>query len=187
MMRHTSALLVSFALFLFVVSCKKSSSSPKPSNSVTGNWKFVNMNVHSQANATIGGGLTTVTTANYITVNNAGTISFTTDSMAVSGLTYSVDTIATTIGYFNGVPTDTLALPYSSTLPATSASVNYVLVSSDSLYFPNGGIAPAGLTSAGSGARYVFSGDTLVLTSSVTNTTGNEVQTGTAVIKLVKQ
>ncbi len=186
-MRLTSTLLVSFSLLLIVVSCKKSSNSSKPSNAVTGNWKFINMNVQSQTNTTVGGGVTTITTANYITVNNAGTISFTTDSMAVSGLTYSVDTISTTIGYYNGVPTDTVTLPFSATLPATSASVNYVLVSSDSLYFPNGGIAPTGLTSAGSGARYVFSGDTLELTSSVTNITSGEVQSGTAVIKLLKQ
>lgn len=186
-MRNTLALLVSFSLLLIVVSCKKSSNSTKPSNGVTGNWKFINMNVQSQTNVTLGGGVTSVTTANYVTVNNAGTISFTTDTMAVTGLTYSVDTISTTIGYFNGVPTDTLTEPFSATLPATSAAVNYTVVSSDSLYFPNGGIAPTGLSSTGSGAHYVVKGDTLVLTSSVTNTTSGEVQSGTAVIKLLKQ
>lgn len=186
-MRITLTFLVSCTILLFVFSCKKSSNSSKPSNAVTGNWKFINMNVQSQTNATVGGGITTVTTANYITVSNAGTISFTTDTMTVSGLTYSVDTISTTIGYFNGVPTDTVTLPFSATLPATSAAVGYVLVSSDSLYFPNGGIAPTGLTSTGSGAHYVVNGDTLVLTSSVTNTTSSQVQEGTAVIKLLKQ
>lgn len=185
-MRLTIAIVAIGSLFMVAVSCKKSSSSP--SNVVTGNWNFVNMNTQTKVVAVIGGD-TTITIANYITQNNSGSIDFTVDSMDVNGLAYSVSATATTYAYYQGIPYDTLTSPFSATLPATSMNAGYKLIGTDSLYFPNGGLLPAGIssTSQGQGAHFVISGDTLRMTVSGTDTTTGQIQMGTGVITLTKQ
>jgi hypothetical protein len=188
-MRVTWVLSVCLSFVLIVISCKKSNSPSTPTNAVTGTYTFVNMNAQTQVTESEGGGITAVSVANYITQNNTGTIKFTVDSMAVTGVGYSVDTTAITSFYLYGTlyAADTTA--FTATLPATSATQVYSVVNSDSLYFPNGGLIPAGLTSsgAGQGARFVVNGDTLKLYTSASDTSNGQMQTGTGVITLVKQ
>lgn len=172
--------------FLIVVSCKKSNA--PASNVVTGNWNFVNMSTQTQVTA-IQSGDTSVSYANYVTQNNAGSIDFTIDTMSVSGLAYSVSTTFTTYFYYMGVAYDTVTSPLSTSLPATSMSSGYKLIGNDSLYFASGGLLPSGLTSssAGQGARFVISGDTLRLTVQATDTTTGQIEVGHGVITLVRQ
>jgi hypothetical protein len=185
-MRLPQAVTVICSLFLVAISCKKSSA--PPSNAVSGNWNFVNMNSQTQVFAVVGGD-TTITFSNYITQNNSGSISFTIDSMSVNGLAYSVSSTATTYAYYQGVAYDTLSTPFTSSLPATSVGAGYKLIGNDSLYFPNGGLLPTGIssTSQGQGARFVISGDTLRLTVQATDTTTGQIQTGTGIITLARQ
>jgi hypothetical protein len=188
-MRATSVLTICLSFVLIVVSCKKSNPPSTPTNAVSGTYTFVNMNAQTQVTASEGSGITAVSLANYITRNNTGTVKFTVDSMDVSGLGYSVDTTVITNFYFSGTlyAADTTA--FTATVPATSTSGAYTVVNSDSLYFPNGGLIPTGLTSsgAGQGARFVVAGDTLKLYISASDTSNSQVQTGTGVINLVKQ
>jgi hypothetical protein len=188
-MRATWVLSVCLSFVLIVISCKKSNPPSTPTNAVSGSYTFVNMNAQTQVTASEGGGITAVSVANYITQNNTGTIKFTVDSMAVTGVGYSVDTTVITSFYLNGTlyAADTTA--FTATLPATAATQPYTIVNSDSLYFPNGGLIPAGLTSsgAGQGARFVINGDTLKLYTSASDTSNGQVQSGLGVITLVKQ
>lgn len=96
---------------------------------------------------------------------------------------------ATTYAYYQGMSYDTLTTPFSATLPATSMNVSYKLVGTDSMYFPNGGLLPTGITSTsqGEGAHFVINGDTLRLTVSGADTTTGQIQMGTGVITLVRQ
>ena|ERR1700761_369388 len=176
-----------FFLVLIALSCQKTNKAGA-SNAISGNYKFINMNVHSQAITSISGD-SVVAFANYITTANAGTIKFTTDSMMVNGLAYTVDTNSMAIYFVNGKPADTIYTPFNGSLPATSMNVGYTLVNSDSLYFPNGGIIPAGMgtMSQGSGATFVKIGDTLKMTTMARDTSNGEIQMGTAVITLLKQ
>jgi hypothetical protein len=185
-MRLIQAVAVLCSFVLVAVSCKKSSA--PPSNVVTGNWNFVNLNAQTQVFAVIAGD-TTITHSNYTTQNNAGSISFTIDSMRVNGLAYSVSSTATTYAYYQGMPYDTLTSPFSASLPPTSMSVGYKLIGTDSMYFPNGGILPTGVSSTGQGqgAHFVISGDTLRMTVGGTDTTTGQIQTGTGVITLTRQ
>jgi hypothetical protein len=155
---------------------------------VTGNWNFVNLNAKTQVNAVVSGD-TTVTYANYVTQNNSGMFTFTIDSMNVRSLAYSVSSIATTYAYYQGMIYDTLTSPFSATLPATSMNVGYKLIGTDSIYFPNGGLLPTGVssTSQGEGAHFVINRDTLRMTVSGTDTTTGQIQMGTGVITLVRQ
>jgi hypothetical protein len=189
-MRDKSILLTSaVVLMLLSVACHKSSPGGSSSGPLIGNWNFINMNTHIQATTNEGGGITAVTTTNYITQDNTGTIQFTNDSMAINDLSYVVDTTATTYFYLAGVLADTLVTPVSDTLPATSGTLQYQVVGSDSMYFPNGGILPQGLTGngQGTGATYVLSGNTLTLTSAATDTSNGVIEVAKAVITLQKQ
>jgi hypothetical protein len=185
-MRLNFIIVVIGSLLTVAISCKKSSS--PPSNAVTGNWNFVNMSAQTQVNAVVSGD-TTITYANYVTQNNSGAIDFAIDSMKVNGLAYSVSSTATTYAYYQGMSYDTLTTPFSATLPATSMNVSYKLVGTDSMYFPNGGLLPTGITSTsqGEGAHFVINGDTLRLTVSGADTTTGQIQMGTGVITLVRQ
>src|SRR5580658_2409718 len=117
---NTATVCLSFVLIVF--SCKKSNPPSTPTNAVTGTYTFVNMNAQTQVTASEGSGITAVSVANYITQNNTGTIKFTVDSMAVTGVGYSVDTTVITSFYLNGTlyAADTTA--FTATLPATSAT-----------------------------------------------------------------
>ncbi len=188
-MRATSVFILCLSCGLIVISCKKSNSSSTSTNAVTGTYTFVNMNVQSKETQNEANGIVAVAVANYITQNNTGTIQFTADSMAANGVGYSVDTSVITSFYLSGTlyAADTTA--FTATVPATSTTQAYKLVGTDSLYFPNGGLIPTGLTSsgAGSGARFVVTGDTLKLYTSASDTTSGVIQSGTGVITLLKQ
>jgi len=167
-MRPTYVLTTILALFLFAaVSCKKSNpnSNGSGSSSVQGNWNFSYMTATTSVTATQSG-VTTVTHTYYKTKNNAGTIKFTADSMAVTGLTYTVDTTATAYVYYGSTLFDSVSAPFTYSLPATSQTVYYKIIGSDSIYLPNGGIVPAGYTGTvpASGGRFVIVNDTLKLT-----------------------
>lgn len=174
------------SLLVMAISCKKSSA--PASNAVTGTWNFVNMSAQTRVDAVINGD-TAVTYSNYTTQNNSGSIVFTLDSMDVSSLAYSVSSTATTYAYYQGMVYDTLTFPVSATLPPTSMSVGYKLIGTDSLYFPNGGLLPTGISSTGQGegGHFVTNGDTLRLTLSGTDTTTGQIQTGTGVITMVRK
>jgi len=174
------------ALLTVAISCKKSSS--PPSNAVTGTWNFVNMSAQTQVIAVVSGD-STVTYANYITQNNSGSFTFTLDSMDVNSLAYSVSSTATTYAYYQGMVYDTLTTPFNAALPPTSMNVSYKLIGTDSMYFPNGGLLPAGITSSstGQGGHLAISGDTLRLTVSGADTTSGQIQLGSGVITLVRK
>ena len=185
-MRLIFAIAAIGTLLTVAISCKKSSA--PPSNVVTGNWNFVNMSAQTQINSVLGGD-TTITYANYVTQNNSGAFSFTLDSLHVKSLAYSVSSTAKTYAYYQGLVYDSLTSPFSASLSATSMDISYKLIGTDSMYFPNGGILPTGVTSTsqGEGAHFVINGDTLRMTVSGADTTTGQIQKGTGVIMLVRQ
>jgi hypothetical protein len=189
-MRKPLILTAFFVALLFVIlSCHKSNSGGSSSGSLTGAWNFINMNVHSTATTNEGAGLTAVVVANYVTKDNSGTVVFTADSMDINSLGYTVDTTATAYIYLGSIVADSSEEPISQSLPPTSGNFAYQIIGTDSIYFPNGGLLPAGITGngQGSGAHYTLSGNTLTLTSSASDTSNGAIEVGNAVITLEKQ
>lgn len=187
-MRRSFVLVAVCSCLLVALSCKKSAQ-PPASNAVTGTWNLVNVNVQSRVTA-VQSGDTSISYPNYITVHNTGSISFTIDSMAMSGIGYSVDTSFYTYFYLKGVIVDTVSSPLVATVPPTSIGSPYKMVNTDSLYFPNSGVFPTLVGTSmtqGQGVHFVVSGDTLRLTSQSSDTTTTQVVVGKAVITLVKQ
>lgn len=186
-MRKKFTFLTSFCLLLFLFSCHKSNNST--SQGLAGSWTFLFMNVQTKTTTNPGGGVTAVSVSNYTTKNNGGTIKFTSDSMVVTGLTYSVDTTFKTYFYFGSALYDSLSSPLKASLPPTSASAKYQVINGDSLYFPNGGILSTLAPSAtkGQGARYLLKGDSLTLSTQITDTTGGALTLASSAIHLKRQ
>jgi len=179
-MRLTYPLTAALSILLVAAACKKSNNSSN-SNSIQGNWNFSYMTAQTVATV-VAGPSTSITYSNYKTKNNAGTVSFTSkDSMAITNLTYSVDTTAIAYIYTTGQPTDTLTAPVKFTLPPTSQTVFFQLVGTDSIYFPGGGIG----SSVPTGGHYQIAGDSLKMSVQGTQavTGGTESAVSTIVLK----
>jgi len=191
-MKKQALFLSGTILLLSALSCKKNQDAapdPQAQQKLQGTYKFINLTAHTQSNVNESvGGVTSSTTAltDYTTTDNAGTIVITADMMSATGLTYSVSTDVRGAAFLNGQFQDSLNFPFDITLPATTSSSKYKLIGSDSLYFSAGGFItsaslPSGGTvpTTGSGGRFTFHADTLILTSSVKQSITQTVQGAT--------
>lgn len=178
-------ILVRFTLFIFiaafVISCQKetsidlSSGSSGGANALLGNWKFAGFTAAIKVEATETDGIDiakTVNTANYISTNNKGTVTFAEANFTGTNLSYDLNTTLYVKIYLNGALEDSLDFPFNFTLPPTNSAGTYKLVGQDSLYFTGGFIA-VGLDSMESkpiGYKYSITGNKLTLTTKYFNT-----------------
>lgn len=173
--------LVSAAFILLAIgACKKSNSgggSGPGSDPLTGNWNFTSMTSNATITASESfGPITTkvVDVVDFTTKNNMGSFVFTADSLAASGLGYTIDTTYTTYTYV-GTTGDTVVTPINTTIPPASSTEAYTLVGSDSINFPGATPFTVGLSTGQSvqisGAHFAISGTTLTLTSTINQTT----------------
>lgn len=179
---------LSAVVSLFVlISCHKSGSSTP--QGLNGNWNFLSMSAQTQLTSSEPGGVTAVASTNYITRNNTGTITFAGDSMVIAGMGYSVDTSSTIIFSYNNTPYDTASQAVSFSVPPTSASSHYQLVNKDSLYFPSGGLLTTFDSSAtkGQGSRFTITGDSLIVSSQVIDSTGGVLTVAKSVIYMKRK
>lgn len=179
-------ILVRVTLFVFitafVISCKKeksidlsSGSSGGGANTLLGNWKFSGFTADIKVEATETDGTDVakaVTTYNYLSTNNKGTVTFAANTFTGTGLGYDLNTTLYAKLYLNGVLEDSLEFPFTFTLPPTNSGGGYKLAGTDSLYFTGGFIA-VGLDSMESkpiGYKYTVSGNKLTMTTKYFNT-----------------
>jgi hypothetical protein len=166
--------LVHGSLLAFVVlaSCKKNDTNP-PATGIQGTYKFKFLTAKTSSTVTGSDGEKTVTTADYTTLNNQGTLVFDNANLTYTGLTYSIDTEAKYYIYQDNELLDSSSTPFQISLPSTSAMAAYNLVGADSIYFPKGSVtsgAGSGPTTA-SGGRYSFSGNVLTIVQHVSRDT----------------
>ncbi len=138
------------------------------STDITGNWKFVSMSAVTLSTVQVsqpGDVLKTITSSDYTTTNNTGTVVISSTAMAVTGMSYSVNATAIALTYDNNVLVDSTAAPFTFSLPSYSSTTTYKLVGTDSISYTGQSISPA--VSGGSGAHYTLSGNVLKLTTSV--------------------
>ena len=173
-MANKITFLSAFFVLLMVGACKKSNSgSSNTPNPLTGTWNFVDLSSNGNLTATESGLISAklIDITDFTTIDNSGTITFTADSMAGSGIGYTIDTTYTTYTYIEGSAGDTVTTPYTTTISPTSSSTSYQLIGSDSIYFGSG--TPfavslyAGDTIKIEGAHFSISGNTLTLTSTI--------------------
>jgi len=157
------------------------------SNSLIGNWKFLELsaNTESAVEATDGTDTEkTITVSSYKTINNKGTISFDATKMSSTGVGYDINDTAFTFLYANGVLLDSVDFPFTFTIPSSSGQTNYKVIGTDSIYFENGFFAvPSSdpqATQAG-GGKFKIVGNILTITTS-SSTTDTEIDQGVTTV-----
>jgi hypothetical protein len=185
MLNRSSVLAITICLFLSVA-CKKSNNSGNNSgpNPLTGSWTFEGETTNANITSSASFGPITVKVVNLIdfqTLNNMGSLTFTSDSLDAVGVGYTIDTTYTTYTY-TGLSIDTTVSPLLTTVQPTNTSVSYQLIGQDSIYFPNGSPFNLNVDSIQppiqiNGAHFAISGSTLTFTSTI-NQSGNETVNG---------
>src|SRR5436309_8633489 len=95
--------IASVLISILVISCKKEISNEKAD--IQGNYKFISITAHTKSTTrtTSGTDVSEATTySDYITQNNTGTVKIDGSTMTSQNLSYSIDTIMTSIVTTNG-------------------------------------------------------------------------------------
>jgi hypothetical protein len=136
-----------------------------------GSWKFVSLQGIVSQTAEFNQASTAIkaiSTSNFTSQNNAGTITFDSVIMNAMGVTMTINTTAKTLVYMNGSLFDSLQTPLNQTLPAQDASSGYKKIGSDSLYFQDGGflnvLTGGMLPSSPTGCKLKFEGNLMKMT-----------------------
>ncbi len=213
-MRKIAPYLFIGCVLLVLVSCSKEKSIDTSEHapgtgtgsavgkSEKGVWKFLSMRGITSATVEFtqfGDAQKYVTLSDYTSTNNAGTVTFDGSTMTGTGLTYTIDGIAKTYIYTNGVVEDSLELPFGGTMPPTNSTASYKKIGSDSIYVQSGGftsVGTGGTTQASSGGyKLAWDGDKMTMTSAVviskidvsTGVSQKITQRATQIITLQKQ
>ena len=155
------------SLIVMLDSCKKDKNSDTAG--VQGTYKLKYLTSKTNAVATGTTGDKSVTTSDYTTINNQGTLVFDNSNLTATGLTYTVDTDAKYSLFQDNQLIDSSSFPFTFTLPASTSMAAYLLIGADSIYFPQGsltsGVGGTGsMQSGASGGRYSVTGNLLTLT-----------------------
>jgi hypothetical protein len=175
--------IISFAILLAVFSfssCQKEVSGdgilpPPVENPLLGNWKLIDNDVKAEFTQEVIrdiGTLTNISTLDYITMNNDGTLTFEQDKILAKQLSFSFeDTIKSQL-YVDGSFVEAYESPIDATMPPASSSSPYVLVGTDSIYCPNGSFLQIEGTDTTetfpTGFKFVIQDDRLILTNHTT-------------------
>ena len=130
---------------------------------ITGNYKFVSITANTKATVIAGTGTAQeklITTSNYTTTNNVGTISISSTDFTSTGVGYTAAGVATNEYYLGGALVQTIDVPFDEDIPPTSDNTKYKRINNDSIYFDDGD--PTG-ASVPIGARISWAGDTLIM------------------------
>ncbi|PUZ20733.1 hypothetical protein GA0116948_11311 [Chitinophaga costaii] len=161
--------------FSTLAACKKEESASGTDASAArleGTWKFAYMTGSTRATITEtidGQTQTSITLADFVTSNNAGTITMEQGKFTSNNVGY--DMLYNILSISLDPEPDTLSVPYNYTVPPSSNSGTYKVIG-DSLY-TDAALVAVSTTGLGStvptttGGKFSWSGDTLVLTSTI--------------------
>lgn len=184
-MSYRSPFIAIVVLLLFTTACKKNNNSGNTGpNPLPGTWTFDGETTNADITSTASFGPISVSVRNLIdfrTIDNVGSITFTTDSLELAGVGYTIDTTYTTITN-TGISIDTTISPLMTTAAPSSELFIYKFVGQDSIYFPNGSPFALNVDSIQppikiNGAHFTINGSTLTFTSTI-NQSGNETVNG---------
>jgi hypothetical protein len=125
MKRHL--ILNTLAVIVILASCKKDN---KNNNSagIEGTYKLKYLTAKTNSTTTDNSGEKAVTTSDYTTINNQGTLVFTSSNLVATGLTYAIDTEAKYYVYDGADLIDSSSYPFTFTLPASNSVAQYQLI-----------------------------------------------------------
>lgn len=177
-MRNKWIALFILALVMAVFSsCQKEISGegilPDPSdNPLLGTWKLIDNNVQSSVSQELTddiGTISNISTFDYITTNNKGSLTFELDKMLGKQLSFDVAGTINSEIYVNGFFVESFETPVSGSAPPSTTSNPYVLIGTDSIYCENGSFleiegADSSVT-VPTGFRFTITDNRLVLTN----------------------
>lgn len=148
-----------------------------------GTWKFIFVQGTGNQTAEFsqqGVALKAVSTSNFTSQNNGGTVTFDNSTMTATGITLSVHTTAPTYIYQGSTIVDSLQVPLDQTVSPQSATSAYTKIGTDSLNFANGGfldlLTGGLLPNPPTGCKVSFNGNTMKMTIVYDATTTQDYQ-----------
>jgi len=200
-MRKSGSFLFLSAIFFCFIACKKDNNSTSGAPSLSGTWTFVGMHATTSATAVDnGGGFNTkiITTSNYNTTANGGTIAISDNTMTGTGITYSANIVAFATEFENDIQLDTFSTTIPFTVPPTNSSSGFEVIGKDSIHYTGSNLFGSGGsgTPAATGSKFSVSGNVLTLTSNVVQDkvqdegggeTLTQHETATVIVTLQKQ
>jgi len=136
-----------------------------------GTWKFISLHTTFNQTTTYSqGGLSVkgITTADFVTTNNSGTIKFDGSKMISTGISLSINTTANTNLYLNGVQGNAIPIPIDTSFAAQNDTASYQKIGTDSLYLQSGGFFGLGagglIPTSAVGCKLKFNGNTMTMT-----------------------
>jgi hypothetical protein len=176
-MKKISFSLLSLALILSMVACKKDGSATS-SSSISGTYNFVSLQANTKSTVHYNDGGTdfkSITYSSYTSTQNGGTVAFGGSTVSGTGITYTVNDTAIGYTYIDNVLIDSTPFPLNVTIPAVNSVSNYKLIGQDSIYFSGGsflgGSGMGNTPSVPSGGKYTLSNGTLSITLNATRDT----------------
>ena len=157
------SLLASMAIFY---SCKKENSNTN--TAIQGTYKLKYLTSNTNNTITGSDGEKSVTTSDYTTIDNLGTITFDGTRVTTVGVSYTINAVAKGYMYQDNQLLDSSSYPFNFTIPPFSSMASYQLVGTDSIYFPQStlttGLGGSGTIQSGaSGGRYTINGALLTI------------------------
>jgi hypothetical protein len=179
-------LLNVFFLILVLSSCQKelsfneaeTNNGNSPGHTVlSGNWKFTGATAEGQSTAELTDlpGFLTVSSMNYTTSNNNGTLKIEATKMSYTGFSYTATGAMEIAIYQGGSLLSSQSLPLSFNIPASSSSSDYKQIGSDSLYFVGGGLISIGgvgdVSQQAGGAKFKIENGKLTISAIINEST----------------
>ena len=200
-MRKSGGFIILSAIFFCLIACKKDNNTSTSTSNLSGSWKFMGMHASTSATAVDkGGGFNTkiVTTSDYTTTANGGTVAISANTMTGTGITYAANIIAFATEYEDDILLDTFSTSLPFTVPATNSSSEFEIIGKDSIHYTGSNLFGSGGsgTPAATGSKFTVSGNVLTLTSNVVQDkaqdegggeTLSQHETATVVVTLQKQ
>lgn len=170
MRKKADRIILSVIIFCFIA-CSKDNNNTTTS-AISGNWAFNGLHATTSSTASDNeGGINykTVTTSDYTTTSNGGTVNISSNTMTGTGITYAADITAFASYYEDDVLVDTFSSNIPINIPPTNSTSGFEVIGTDSIHYTGGGILGSGGsgTPAATGAKFSVSGDILTLTSNV--------------------
>jgi hypothetical protein len=171
-------IILLYATFLFIfTSCKKDSGGSNNSpDALSGTWKFTSLTAQTEVTDEYnvsGDDFKYVTTSNYASENNVGTIAFSGGTATSTAVSYSVDTSVYVASYENNVFIENDTSAFQVTIPSSSSTATYKIIGTDSVFFANGFVTSTDLTGGAPqpatpiGYKFNISGSILTMTSAI--------------------
>ena len=198
-MCKTKSWILLAILTMVFVACKKDNNS-NGSSALSGTWTFNGFHATTYSSAQdVESGIVfkTVTTSDYTTVDNTGSVNISGNTMAGTGIGYTANMNLFVTDYQDNVIVDTFSTQLPITIPPTNSTSAFEVIGTDSIHYTSSGlIGSAGSGSpAANGAKFTIDTGVLTITSNVVvdkvidtlGTTITQHETATVITTLNKQ